>query len=347
MPVRAGGTVLGVLETRWENARERELDWVAALADVASLLALFLKRQRAEADLQRFARYDSLTGLPNRSFFLDTLERTLSRAGRQRTRSALVFLDLDGFKAVNDGLGHAAGDSVLQTMAERLRSGTRPSDLEARIGGDEFTVLLQQPVARRRRRARDARPARPAGEDVPRREPRDHAQRERRHQRSTEDGTDADTLLRNADPRCTAPKGRQEYLPLLHGRDERARVRAHAAARQPEERPRAGRVRDRVSAGAAQGPAALARGAPALAPPEARPGRARLVHRAGRGQRADAADRRRRAPRGDALLRLARPEGRARGRQPVGAPVPAAGARQRARALVATRLERPRGWSST
>ena len=115
--------MLGVLEVRSERARSREADWLPALADMGSLLALFLKRQRAEADLQRFARYDSLTGLPNRSFFLDTLERTLSRAGRQRTRSALVFLDLDGFKAVNDGLGHAAGDTVLQTMAERLRGG--------------------------------------------------------------------------------------------------------------------------------------------------------------------------------------------------------------------------------
>jgi diguanylate cyclase (GGDEF)-like protein len=113
------------------------------VADVASLLALFLRRQRAESDLHRFARYDSLTGLPDRSFFVDTLERTLSRAGRQHTRSALVFLDLDGFKAVNDALGHAGGDAVLQAMADRLRGGTRTSDLVARIGGDEFTVLVQ------------------------------------------------------------------------------------------------------------------------------------------------------------------------------------------------------------
>ena len=199
VPVRAGGSVLGVLEVRCEKAREREIDWVTALADVASLLALFLKRQRAEADLQRFARYDSLTGLPNRSFFLDTLERTLSRAGRQRTRSALLFLDLDGFKAVNDGLGHAAGDSVLQTIAERLRAGTRSSDLVARIGGDEFIVLVSN-LARADDAAlvarglldRLAKPCRTDNHDVT-------LSASAGISVYPEDGTDADTLLRNAD----------------------------------------------------------------------------------------------------------------------------------------------------
>ena len=199
VPVRVGGQVLGVLEVRCESARAREADWIAALADVGSLLALFLKRQRAEADLQRFARYDSLTGLPNRSFFLDTLERTLSRAGRQRTRSALVFLDLDGFKAVNDGLGHAAGDTVLQTMSDRLRAGTRSSDLVARIGGDEFTVLVQN-LARADDAAlvarglldRLARPCRADDHDVT-------LSASAGISVYPEDGTDADTLLRNAD----------------------------------------------------------------------------------------------------------------------------------------------------
>jgi diguanylate cyclase (GGDEF)-like protein/PAS domain S-box-containing protein len=199
VPVRVGGHVLGVLEVRSEHARTREPEWVPALADVGSLFALFLRRQRAEADLHRFARYDSLTGLPNRSFFLDTLERTLSRAGRQRTRSALVFLDLDGFKAVNDGLGHAAGDTVLQTMAERLRAGTRTSDLVARIGGDEFIVLVQN-LARADDAAlvarglldRLARPCKADEHDVT-------LSASAGISVYPEDGTDADTLLRNAD----------------------------------------------------------------------------------------------------------------------------------------------------
>ena len=199
VPVRVGGQVLGVLEVKSDRARSREAEWVAALADIGSLFALFLKRQRSEADLQRFARYDNLTGLPNRSFFLDTLDRTLSRAGRQRTRSALVFIDLDGFKSVNDRLGHAAGDTVLQTMAERLRAGTRSSDLVARIGGDEFTVLVQN-LARADDAAlvarglldRLARPCRADQHDVT-------LSASAGVSVFPEDGTDGDTLLRNAD----------------------------------------------------------------------------------------------------------------------------------------------------
>ena len=97
----------------------------------------------AEAELQRLARYDSLTGLPNRSFFMESLEQTLLHAERRHDRLALVFIDVDGFKAVNDSFGHAAGDLLLRSLAERLRATTRKSDLVARIGGDEFTVLVQ------------------------------------------------------------------------------------------------------------------------------------------------------------------------------------------------------------
>jgi len=199
VPLRVGGQVLGVLEVKCARAQSRDADWVPALSDIGSLFALFLKRQRAEADLQRFARYDSLTGLPNRSFFLDTLDRTLSRAGRQRTRHALVFIDLDAFKGVNDGLGHAAGDTVLQTMAERLRAGTRSSDLVARIGGDEFTVLVQN-LARADDAAlvarglldRLARPCRAEDHEVT-------LSASAGISVYPEDGTDAHTLLRNAD----------------------------------------------------------------------------------------------------------------------------------------------------
>jgi diguanylate cyclase (GGDEF)-like protein len=102
-----------------------------------------LDLREAEAELQRMARYDSLTGLSNRSFFLETLEEVLLRARRRKTRMGLIFIDLDGFKAVNDNLGHEAGDQILKAVAERIRRTTRRTDSVARIGGDEFTVLLQ------------------------------------------------------------------------------------------------------------------------------------------------------------------------------------------------------------
>ncbi len=146
VPMRVGGQSLGALEARSGRLSERDGRWPELLGDVASQLGLFLERQRAEAELQRFARYDGLTGLPNRAFFRETLQRTLARVARERTRLALIFVDLDGFKAVNDSLGHAAGDAVLQLVAERLRAVTRSSDIVARIGGDEFVVLVQSLV---------------------------------------------------------------------------------------------------------------------------------------------------------------------------------------------------------
>ena len=322
VPVRAGGSVLGVLEVRCEKAREREIDWVTALADVASLLALFLKRQRAEADLQRFARYDSLTGLPNRSFFLDTLERTLSRAGRQRTRSALLVprpRRLQGRerrprarrrrqRAADDGRAPARRHPQLRPGGPHRRRRVHRAGVE--------------PGARRRRRARRARPARPAGEALPHRQPRRHAQRQRGHQRLPRGRHRRRHAAAQRRPRdVPLQAGRQEHLPLLHGRDERARARAHAAARQPEERAGARRVRDRLPAGGLQGPRALARGALALAPPQARARGPVVVHRARRGKRPDAPDRRGRAARRHALRGLARAARRHGGRQPHRAPV--------------------------
>ena len=102
-----------------------------------------LDLRQAEAEAQRLARYDSLTGLSNRSFFLETLGEALLRARRRKARMGLIFIDLDRFKAVNDNLGHEAGDQILRTVAERIRHSTRRTDSVARIGGDEFTVLLQ------------------------------------------------------------------------------------------------------------------------------------------------------------------------------------------------------------
>jgi len=96
--------------------------------------------KRLEAELERQAQHDPLTGLGNRSLFQQRFEQAVSRRPRPRGL-ALLLVDLDGFKAVNDSRGHAVGDLVLRLMAERLRSVTRDGDTLARVGGDEFVLL--------------------------------------------------------------------------------------------------------------------------------------------------------------------------------------------------------------
>ncbi|TWI55015.1 PAS domain S-box-containing protein/diguanylate cyclase (GGDEF)-like protein [Pseudomonas duriflava] len=101
------------------------------------------ERKLAEQRREYEARYDVLTGLFNRRALIELLPRAMARAERQRVSMALLFLDLDGFKAVNDSQGHDAGDALLQEIARRLQKGIRQSDEAIRLGGDEFTVILE------------------------------------------------------------------------------------------------------------------------------------------------------------------------------------------------------------
>lgn len=100
-------------------------------------------RVRAEARLNQLALYDLLTGLPNRQCFMELLNKALHRAQRAKRSVALLFLDLDRFKMVNDLLGHLAGDELLKSVAARLKSLARASDTVARLSGDEFTIILE------------------------------------------------------------------------------------------------------------------------------------------------------------------------------------------------------------
>jgi diguanylate cyclase (GGDEF)-like protein len=93
--------------------------------------------------LGNLAYYDHLTGLPNRLLFLDRLKQTLIKAERNRTRFAVMFVDLDKFKEINDTFGHAVGDEVLKIAAARMQDCIRHADTLARLAGDEFTILLE------------------------------------------------------------------------------------------------------------------------------------------------------------------------------------------------------------
>jgi diguanylate cyclase (GGDEF)-like protein len=101
------------------------------------------ERKTLEEQLAHRAFHDSLTDLPNRALFMDRLGHTLAQADRRGGKVAVLFVDLDNFKLVNDSLGHEAGDRLLVAMAERLRRCLRPGDTAARLGGDEFTILLE------------------------------------------------------------------------------------------------------------------------------------------------------------------------------------------------------------
>ncbi|HEU4851003.1 MAG TPA: EAL domain-containing protein [Telluria sp.] len=104
------------------------------------------ERREHERAIVHQATHDSLTGLPNRALFLDRLSMAIHRAERNRTRLAVMFVDLDKFKGVNDTMGHSVGDELLRTVALQLKLCVRESDTVARLGGDEFVLLLDNPL---------------------------------------------------------------------------------------------------------------------------------------------------------------------------------------------------------
>jgi diguanylate cyclase (GGDEF)-like protein len=143
--VTLGGkkTPLGVLGAHTLVRRRFRPDEVDFLQAIANVLAEAIVRQSAESRVRHQALHDPLTGLPNRSLLLDRLNHWATRAGRDRSTAAVLFVDLDNFKVINDALGHDQGDRLLCAVADRLLAELRPSDTIARVGGDEFVVFCE------------------------------------------------------------------------------------------------------------------------------------------------------------------------------------------------------------
>jgi diguanylate cyclase (GGDEF)-like protein/PAS domain S-box-containing protein len=143
VPLGTDTRTTGALILKSDPGSARYTDGDKALLQYASTqIATSIERIRLLARLQQMAQYDDLTGLPNRSLLHDRLANALAGARREQGRMAVFYLDLDKFKDINDTLGHATGDRLLQQVAHRLKHCVRDADTVARIGGDEFVVLL-------------------------------------------------------------------------------------------------------------------------------------------------------------------------------------------------------------
>ena len=154
VPIRSGDRVVGVLEFYGRRRNPLDDGLLDTLTTVGSQIGEFLRRRRAEHRLAHQALHDGLTGLANRDLLLDRLRHALDRAAREDTSVAVLFMDLDDFKLVNDSLGHQVGDRLLIAVADRLRKTLRTSDTVsrpgtalARLGGDEFVLVCEGMVS--------------------------------------------------------------------------------------------------------------------------------------------------------------------------------------------------------
>lgn len=136
--------ILGTVAIYWPEPTVENAAGLDLLATITRLAAIAIEQRRLNDQLNYQAHFDSLTGLPNRMLFEDRLDHALAVAERNRQKLAVLFVDLDRFKVINDTLGHHTGDLVLQEVARRLEGCIRHSDTVARLGGDEFTLILTE-----------------------------------------------------------------------------------------------------------------------------------------------------------------------------------------------------------
>lgn len=220
---------------RWIDSRGRvvERDARGHALRVAGTTADITDRKEAEERIRHLATHDPLTDLPNRFLFDDRLGQAIARGQREKLRPAVLFIDLDRFKNVNDSLGHAIGDALLREVAQRLSDGLRFGDSLARLGGDEFALLIPHVkdatdsaiVAERVRKAIN-RPLELAGHEL-------HVTCSIGCATYPEDGVDAQTLMRNADTAMYHAKeeGRNNVQFFAPAMTDQARLRLDMESR--------------------------------------------------------------------------------------------------------------------
>ncbi|WP_428610146.1 diguanylate cyclase domain-containing protein [Sedimenticola sp.] len=142
LPVKIGQKVVAVLEFFTPDKSRNDSDFLATLNHIGIELGRVVEREQSAEQLRHLADYDTLTGLPNLRVGRDRLSQAVLSAKRNSSRFALLFVDLDGFKVINDSSGHEAGDAVLKIVAKRISQTLREMDTVARVGGDEFFIVL-------------------------------------------------------------------------------------------------------------------------------------------------------------------------------------------------------------
>ncbi len=289
------GEFYGVIELFGREVRARDEEVVTIATEIGSQIGQFIARKEAESHLTFFANHDTLTGLNNRAMFNRRLTQALARARRLAKMAAVLFIDLDRFKVINDTLGHDAGDRLLKQLAERLRDCLREGDTIGRQGGDEFVVLIEDvadpnQVAGVGQKILEtvARPYLISGQEF-------HVTASIGISIYPDDGHDQQALLEERRHRDVSRQGTgQEQPAVLFGADEPAFLRAAGARNQLAARGRAQRIPAALPAEGRyeERPHHRRRGAGALAASRTRHGAAGAVYSARRGNRPDRADRR-------------------------------------------------------